>query len=265
MFRAYASDEVYELIRSNGATPTNWKGAKVRSFWGPIASTATQLAKDGIFILKEIPFKPLIPAPFHPGFRHQVNKTTTKIKGLFHKYEGSCHVTDWEEFQNNPDLYPTHEDSVEYASKYPNNYIIPIFFNHLPTFQHVHQLVHQPIRNQNALLSHPPGANVSEQVAMHSPRWTGNSSLQPYMFPRATVDASLQTSDLQSNPTLLEEIRLKQLTDMTKDCENLHHRTLEQLVIMCKHLGLVSTGSADVLAMRLVYKCCTIINAVFLL
>lgn len=256
MYRAYASDIVYELVCSNGLTASNRIGARVRSFWGPIANKATGIAdnKDGIYILKQLPLRPLVPAPFQDGYLNQVKKSAAKIKAMFAKHEATRHAKDWEEFVTNPKLYPNTKEVTDYIHNHPEQYTIPVFFDFLRCYEEhkkrleQHGMIGTTNKPSSAVVG--PKPLVLEQVAMHCPRWGPIASTQPYMFPRATVSASLMTNDFTTNPELLEQVRLQQLTEMAADCENLPTRTHDQLVVLCKHLDLNSTGSSAEMVLR---------------
>lgn len=250
MYRAYASDIVYEFVCSNGLTVSNWIGVKVRTFWGPIANKATGLTKDGIHILKCLPLKrPLVPAPFNDGYLSDVQKTANKIKELFAKHEATPHAKDWEEFTKDSNLYPNIPDAIEYVKLHPKKYVIPIFFNFLKSYaMHQNALGNRvqpsaPLEDSNNM--------IIEQVALHSARWKGIAATsQPWMFPRANVPATLETNDFINEPALLEEVRVQQLTEIAKDWENLPNRTEDQLKALCKHVGLIATGTVQEMVLR---------------
>jgi hypothetical protein len=115
-YRAYGTDEVYEIVPSpnNRKTATTYCAQRVFSFWGPTEMHGDDHRLVGLSILQKLPDKPLLPAPFEDGFLRYFEETVRSVEKAF--YATPNIVEEWKQFQN--EVYPYSIDEKRYVDDY---------------------------------------------------------------------------------------------------------------------------------------------------
>jgi hypothetical protein len=124
MYRAYASDEVFEIVENtNSDIPeVPWSVCRTKCRWQPVRAGHEELGiqHDGLHVLNGFPMGPIIPAEFKPGHLKEFEICFRKISE--EKWCGNSAqravdaYNDWTEFKNNK--YPQTELVESYLTKH---------------------------------------------------------------------------------------------------------------------------------------------------
>lgn len=113
MYRAYASDEVYELIPDPGYSAVGHRAMLTRCKWYPVADASLGIVQDGMHVCRGIPTGPLLPDSFDPEHLGKYDRCVSYL--MQDKWYGN-RSSQWDESESKTFVM---EHWREFGMKYP--------------------------------------------------------------------------------------------------------------------------------------------------